>query len=467
MALVVILSKVRENRNKAYIQSVSDLNMSWVLTENSSDGEIVDDDAQAVSIDDDKKIAEVYVKKGDKVKKGDPLLRYDDTSESLEVESAQLDLESTQNDLVAKQNLLAKYQSIVPIAGTQDTMSALTDDQKLPTAYKGKGTEKNPYCYLCTDSTILTGNQINNWVANKTVVSLEIHTDNKSSGALEYQWLITGSNFIAVDDDSYWSVTTKEQWYPPVPTDNGDTEESYTQEQKDAMIADVTQEINDLNTQIQKNQLDIKTAKQSQDDLTVKSLVDGVVKEVGDINNPNSSGSAFLTITADQGMAISGYVNEFDYPNTKPGDKVTVTSWSTSSSSTATITSVSDYPDENYTGSSGNTNSSYYKYKAYLENDEGFSLGDSVGITPYIDENSTVICLEKVYVRSDGGKSYVYIDDGTGHLKKQIVKTSPSTDSQYILVNSGLKLEDMIAFPYGTSAQDGYKTTTTQSFSLF
>ena len=71
---------------------------------------------------------------------------------------------------------------------------------------------------------------------------------------------------------------------------------------------------------------------------------------------------------------------------------------------------------------------------------------------------SNGIVLDRAFVRTENGVSYVYKDDN-GVLKKQILKVGGNVNSGYsVLVTGGITREDKIAFPYGDDVADGVKT---------
>ncbi len=92
--------------SKAYVQAVMDMNMTWVLSDSSSEGVIQDAATQNIYWDATSDITEVYVKKGDTVAVGDKLFQYDTESLELQVEQAKLSLDVANYNLsVAKQTL--------------------------------------------------------------------------------------------------------------------------------------------------------------------------------------------------------------------------------------------------------------------------------------------------------------------------------------------------------------------------
>ena len=68
------------------------------------------------------------------------------------------------------------------------------------------------------------------------------------------------------------------------------------------------------------------------------------------------------------------------------------------------------------------------------------------------------IVLDKAFVRSENGVSYVYKDDN-GILKKQILKVGGNVNGGYsVLVTGGITRDDRIAFPYGDTVKEGAVT---------
>lgn len=68
------------------------------------------------------------------------------------------------------------------------------------------------------------------------------------------------------------------------------------------------------------------------------------------------------------------------------------------------------------------------------------------------------IYLPLAYVRSENGKSYVYLRDKDKKLKKQYVTTGQTLYNYVIEIKDGLKVSDSVAFPYGKTIKEGAKT---------
>ena len=490
LVILVILAgvmayKYHKANTKAYVQKVSDINNNYILQNDQQEGQISDAATQSITLKDNETVAEVYVKQGDSVSTNQALFKYDTESLKLQEESYELEAKSDQAQLEIDNKQLAAYQKITPVAAADtksqtDTVAdtedsyTLSDQQKVSsTPEAGTGTESDPYQYTCTKNSILTSEQINAWIAEGVVAELTIAPE-ASSDNEQHIWKIAGNYCLPVADNLFWSVETQSIWDPPAQKTEttapaaASNAPTYTQAEKDKMIADKQTEITKLKNSIE---LAENQASQEQDKIknaTVCATVPGIVKTIGDPKNPPKDGSAFCTITGSNGLTVTGYLNEFDLEKAKTGDKISVTSYSSGGSSTAKITEISDYPSENYSGStSGNTNVSYYSYQAYIEDATGFKIGDSVGITPYIENMDQVIVLDKIYVRQDADGHYVMIDNGHGRLKKQKVTIQTTSDSQYVEIKTGLSLDDELGWPYGKKAAPGTKTTTTEPLTLF
>ena len=65
------------------------------------------------------------------------------------------------------------------------------------------------------------------------------------------------------------------------------------------------------------------------------------------------------------------------------------------------------------------------------------------------------IYLQNPFLRTEQGKSYVYVLGEDGRLEQRFVKTGKALWGSYMEILSGLTEEDMVAFPYGKNVRDG------------
>ena len=251
--------------------------------------------------------------------------------------------------------------------------------------------------------------------------------------------------------------------------EEADTEEHYTAQEKADKIAEQELAVRRAQNALDAAKQDLLEAQESLNNATVTSQLDGKITKIQDPESYDTS-SAFCTIIGDSGVTVKGYIGELKRAELKPGDSLYVSSYFTGTGTEAEVLTVNDYPVEGQDGGyygDGNPNSSYYEFTAFMDDAQGFEVGDSVEVTVMNDDaGSGMITLEKMYVRTDDNGTYV-MKDVDGELKRQDVKTVKSGISDYIIVTDGLTYDDYIAFPYGSKAKEGTLTTTEEVFRLF
>gem|GEM_PF-885874 len=499
--------------SKAYVQSVMDMNMTWVLSDSSSEGVIQDAATQNIYWDATSDITEVYVKKGDTVAVGDKLFQYDTESLELQVEQAKLSLDVANYNLsVAKQTLentgkativpsekaqeeeikkidadyeaklkkqQEEYEAAVKAAQEAAEQAKLkyiaAHDITKQTSTGGDGSAVgSEIVYQGDDESIVSGAQINEWVKGNADNGIAPKYVILKSATLP-DWAI-GPTGSVVDGSAWYDLKTHDihTFAPPaeVPEPAALADPKYpeydpkglTENEKKEQTASDEIGIKKAENAVKSAQINLDDAKRRLSEATVTAKIAGVVLTMGDYKNPPQDGSAFITISSQNGLAVTGYVSELQLDSMKEGDEIAINSWESGAYATATITEVSSYPAANYDGwSNGNSNVSWYPYTAYIENADGFKTGEYVQISKVMEENTDAIVLEKIYVRSDDNGNYVLADNGKGRLVKKPVTVKNTSESEYVQITDGLTLDDMIAFPYGSKAKEGIKTTTQMS----
>lgn len=142
-------------------------------------GNIVSDFVQELYPDTTKTISEIFVQEGQEVKVGDPLLQYDRTSLELDVEAKDIAVKQAEVKLDEANRQLKKYQNtkpsssnvVIPTRKPTPTPKPTAKPTPTPTPtpeptpdvpvykeltvysqpYKGSGTTKDPYVFLCED----------------------------------------------------------------------------------------------------------------------------------------------------------------------------------------------------------------------------------------------------------------------------------------------------------------------------
>ncbi len=472
----------KNSSGTAEVQSVSMISTTNDYTSMTSEGIVCDDASQTIYLQDGQKVTDVYVTKGQQVKAGDKLMAYDVTSLSLSVEMKQLEIASYENQLATEKEKLAKLKNTKPVAKQPDTPVTPEPDTQpdvQPEEQRdvikdlsdatGTGSADDPYIISCSEDSYVSGALLNKLMNDGAVakfvvgdaedpdMSLTVKGDSLSGyDDSDEVRLFLGST--ATDDSS--TEDTSEPVTEPVvdeSTSEDDTQ-TYTAEELKQAIEEQTRSVASTDLEKRMAEADLKELQTQLDDGIVYAKKDGVVTTVSDPQNPPQDGSPFLQLSGAEGLYISGTIGELDLDTVKVGQSVSAVNYSTGDSFEGTISEISNVPSDsmNYYGDS-NPNSSYYEYTAYIENPEGLNKGDYLELT--IDTSSGDsnggLYIDKSYVRTEKGQSYVYKDDN-GKLAKQPVVTGQTLWGSYVEIKSGITEEDSIAFPYGV--KEGEKT---------
>ena len=199
----------------------------------------------------------------------------------------------------------------------------------------------------------------------------------------------------------------------------------------------------------------------------IYSKLDGTVAKVGDPVTGASDGNSFMTIKSKEGYYVKGTVSELMLDQVKEGTILNCSSQN--GDFEAEVIDVSEYPvsGDNYSGN-GNPNVSYYTYIATIP-DKTVKVSDEDWLTISLTNNtqSKGIVLDRAFVRSENGASYVYKDDN-GVLKKQVLTVGGNVNGGYsVLITGGITRDDKIAFPYGDTVKEGAKTKEVSSSEIY
>lgn len=240
--------------------------------------------------------------------------------------------------------------------------------------------------------------------------------------------------------------------------------EGYTEEELVKEAVETENLLKSLDIQHRQQLLQLQSMQKTASDGIVYAEVDGIVKTVGDPDEYRQDGTAFLVVTGDEGLYVSGTISELLLSDVTVGTVVTANSWESGMTFDATITEISDYPVSGNSWGDGNPNVSYYAYTAYIEDSSALRNGEYVDLMISTNQSETGgLFIEKAYVREEDGKSYCMIADENGRLKKQYVVTGRTIYGSAIEIKAGLSEEDMIAFPYGKNAVEGAAVTETSN----
>ena len=355
----------------------------------------------------------------------------------------------------------------------------------------GKGTKKHPYVFLCSSAkgyVVVQGSFLNKMAAfdangNKEDgkkgywYQLEFHQNDTVEDLADRKKSCTGYYLVdgslletMVPDYSEVEITLADasHYDHDSDDDNGGDDGDYDGDQGDGGNASISREdaikiqqnkVESLKLDIRESKLNIEKLEKKVKKEVIYSKLDGTVAKVGDPATTASDGSDFMTIKSKEGFYVKGTVSELMLDQIKEG---TILNCSGQSGDfEAEVVDVSEYPvsGDNYSGN-GNPNVSYYSYTATIS-DKSVKVSDDdywLTITLQSDTQSKGIVLDRAFVRSENGNSYVYKDDN-GVLKKQKLIVGGNVNGGYsVLVTGGITRDDKIAFPYGDTVKEGAKT---------
>ena len=355
----------------------------------------------------------------------------------------------------------------------------------------GKGTKKHPYVFLCSSAkgyVVVQGSFLNKMAAfdangNKEDgkkgywYQLEFHQNDtvedladRKKSCIGY-YLVDGSlleTMVPDYSEVEFTLADASHYDHDSDDDNGGDDGDYDGDQGDGGNASISREdaikiqqnkVESLKLDIRESKLNIEKLEKKVKKEVIYSKLDGTVAKVGDPATTASDGSDFMTIKSKEGFYVKGTVSELMLDQIKEG---TILNCSGQSGDfEAEVVDVSEYPvsGDNYSGN-GNPNVSYYSYTATIP-DKSVKVSDDdywLTITLQSDTQSKGIVLDRAFVRSENGNSYVYKDDN-GVLKKQKLIVGGNVNGGYsVLVTGGITRDDKIAFPYGDTVKEGAKT---------
>ena len=250
-----------------------------------------------------------------------------------------------------------------------------------------------------------------------------------------------------------------------IPGDGGDGDDSTdgsAMSREDA-IKIQKNKISSLKLDIEENNLNITKLENKVKNKLVTSKLDGTVAYIGDEATGSYNGDAFLKVKSKDGFYVTGTVSELMRDQMQEGALLQCTSYD-SGSFEARVLNVSDYPvdsSNNFSyGGDSNPNVSYYTFNAEIT-DQSLQFTDQDYVTITLQSNKLAkgsLVVMKAFIRTEHGNSYVYKDNNGTLKKQQVTVGSIVNNGYYAVVTSGLKSDDLLAFPYGDTVQEGART---------
>lgn len=120
---------IGDNGDRVYVESVADLTNQDMGVQNRYSGVVEAQESWNLNVDSERTIKEVFVKVGDKVEAGTPLLSYDTDEIQDEIAKNQLDLEGSANNIAAKNQEIAENTKLRDAAADADKFEYVTEIQ--------------------------------------------------------------------------------------------------------------------------------------------------------------------------------------------------------------------------------------------------------------------------------------------------------------------------------------------------
>lgn len=332
-------------------------------------------------------------------------------------------------------------------------------DTEAPEADSSGSNESNSSSSSASESYVVLIIRENNALNGQVLNSWGLHLD-KSSGNLQMQFFQAVLPEHMLDYDSI-----PEPYYQESGSD-------YTASELTQLKREKEQEIKDLEVSIKIAELELKQKEKETTDGTILSTIDGTVKVLRDPDEAFKNGEPVMEVSAGGGYYIDGALSELELGTVQTGQTVQVSSWTTGTYCEGEIVDISTYPTynaESYSGN-GNTNVSYYPFRIFVDESANLMENDYVDVTyqnQVQTEGSAGFYLENSFIRTDNGRSYVYVRNEDGFLEQRTVQTGRDLYGYYTEIRNGLTMDDYIAFPYGNDVTDGAKTNESTPDALY
>ena len=399
-------------RGDVNVYAVNDFAMTdyWGDSSNTS-GMVTTDKLQKIYISQSQTVTKVWVKEGDEVRKGDPLVSYDSTLTEATVEKAKVaydravaNLEAAKGQLELLKKAENKEQLEAELAKLEkqlaelkekydkdpshpyDADEAVTEKELLPTVTikDDDGNSRIVHYYAWTAKSVLSaeyllgttfGGRLRADAKTPEVVTnivLVKRAGDKVGGGVEASWGVrvtetykktgTGADEYKVSQDV--RLVTDLPAYEDKGRTYEDSEEitklekkiayaqelvaaSMSREELNKAIAAKTQEIKETEISNKLAKLDLDKKLRELGDGNVYAEFSGTVKTVRDATEAYNNSEAVVELSGGGGYYVSGTLSEMDLGSVKVGDTVQISSWRTGAFCEGTIVSIDDYPTRN------------------------------------------------------------------------------------------------------------------------
>ena len=470
-------------------------------------GPVTTDKIQTVYLTDTQSVTEVLVQVDDTVKKGDILMTFDTTLSDLALERKRLDVEKVKLELQQAKEQLRKISIMKPMVLPDYSQEEDPEDNENlgvavtpgnpqigdSASYDGSSPDKAILCWINSadsiNSTLLE--QVRQkaevlWNQNEEIryntpaeepeegeseepkppyqyqtmskfyVVIKVTQGNRQLAAKTvWQGLeVTGQGFKFSDamiPDYTLTESSGEEAVPEIDFGSG-----FTAAQIAEMRVEQEKKIKELEFQVKMAEADYKIALTEANDGNVYAQIDGEVVSLLSEEEAKMQMQPVLKVSGGGGFYVEGFVSELEKEKMYIGMEVTVNNWNTGMTYTGTVSSLGDFPNqEGYWNGMGNPTASYYPFMVFVDGSADLQEGSYVSVMYSTSDGENGIYLQKPFLRSENGKSYVYILGQDGRLEQRFVTTGKDLYGSYTEILAGLTAEDLVAFPYGKNVKDG------------
>lgn len=507
--VAVVIYYMNKNKKEVSTYAVRDIGMQNFWADASkSQGMVREDKMQAVYLSSTQKVDKILVKEGQKVKIGDPLVKYNTTLSKLELERKQLDIKKMKINLNKAQKELEEiknYKPGVPTYGSlpqepelpvssgivHDTLpnlepptAAISQDKEIiekDRLLTGNGVEAKPYILLWENGKEYDKDFIGRLIdrtgdARSEVVALFMVRENNSiTGGLKsyskIKFMKKGTDYTFAILETH-SGEGNDPLYPEENNSNNnpvmpeapavpEVGPIYTAAEITRLTYEKEKEISDLNMNIKVAQNEYKKLKAELENTNVTAKLAGIVKTVLNPESDDAKSKPIIIVSSGGGYYIQGSVSELALDSIKVGQKVNVQTYESGSFAEGIIEKISNNPlsTNSYYNGMDNPNVSYYPYTVRVEDSANLKEGEWASLSPVAEqqETSESFYLSSAFIISENGKNYVYISNGDKKLEKRDVSVGKMMHG-LLEIRGGITMDDRVAFPYGKDVKEGNKT---------
>lgn len=248
----------------------------------------------------------------------------------------------------------------------------------------------------------------------------------------------------------------------PAEEDDNDYDFDYGSGMTAAQISKLRNEqqkkIKELQLKLKMTDAEYKIMVTELSDGNIYAETDGKVISVLSEDEAKMNQQPVLKVSGGGGFIVEGTLSELERDSVSIGQEVTIQDWQSGMSYTGSITAIRDFPSgqQGYYGE-GNPNASRYPFVAFVDDSADLREGSYVSVQYSASDTENGLYVQKPFVRTEQGVSYVLVLGENGKLEKRIVTTGKSLWGSYIEVTSGMTVDDQLAFPYGKNVKPGAK----------